>query len=145
MPKANRICKTCGTAYFYCNNCGKKDTNPQWMLMWDTENCKNVFEIVSNYAQKVYTKAVAKKKLSKCDLSKLYTFKENIRALIEEINAEDKVETKASETTETKAETKVETKDKEVAEKPKEVEKSTEEDKASSKRSGLFNNDTEAK
>ena len=90
MPKANRICKTCGKQYFFCNNCERKLNSPQWMLMWDTENCKSIFEIVSNYAQKVDSKAVAKKKLSKCDLSQQYSFTENIRVLIEEIMHEDK-------------------------------------------------------
>lgn len=92
MPKANRICKTCGKEYFFCNNCEKNINSPRWMLLWDTENCKSIFEIVSNYAQKVDSKAVAKKKLSKCDLSEQYTFTETIRSLINEIMEEEKVE-----------------------------------------------------
>lgn len=92
MPKVNRVCKTCGKEYYFCNNCKRDLNSPQWMLMWDTQNCKSIFEIVSNYAQKVDSKAVAKKKLSKCDLTHQYTFNRNIRALIDEIMKEEKTE-----------------------------------------------------
>lgn len=135
MSKANRICKTCGKAYFYCNNCNKKNADPQWMLMWDTENCKNVFEIVSNYAQKVDSKAVAKKKLSKCDLSKQYTFNEKIRDLIDEIMFEEK--------SETKVEKKVEVK--EVSEPIKTDKANENEESTPKKKGGLFSDTTEDK
>lgn len=127
MPKANRICKTCGKEYFFCNNCERKLNSPQWMLMWDTQNCKNIFEIVSNYAQKVDSKAVAKKKLSKCDLSQQYTFNKNIRALIEDIMHEDKVE-------ETKDNT-------EVSRKTIRHDKEEDSDTSPKKKSGLFRTD----
>ena len=135
MSKANRICKTCGKAYFYCNNCKRKNADPQWMLMWDTENCKNIFEIVSNYAQKVDSKAVAKKKLSKCDLSKQYTFNEKIRALIDEIMYEEKSEIKVEKKNETK----------EVSELMKKSDKNTEIEEAPKKKGGLFSEATEDK
>lgn len=136
MAKANRICKTCGKAYFYCNNCNKKNADPQWMLMWDTENCKNVFETVSNYAQNVDSKAVAKKKLSKCDLSKQYTFNEKIRALIDEIMFEEKSETKAEKKEDVK----------EVSEPIKKTDRNIEnEESTPKKKGGLFSYATEDK
>ena len=91
MGKTNRICKTCGKAYYYCSNCDKSINSPQWMLMWDTENCKAIFEIVSNYAQGVYTKEVARKKLEKCNLKEKYTFNEKIAKLIDEIMTKESV------------------------------------------------------
>lgn len=94
MPQANRVCKTCGKNYFFCSNCDKTLNSPQWMLMWCSENCKAVFEIVSDYAQKRLSKQDAKKKLEKCNLKVEYTFTEKIRNYIEEIMAEEKVETK---------------------------------------------------
>ncbi len=127
MPIANRVCKTCGKEYYYCNNCERNLNSPQWMLMWDTQNCKNIFEIVSNYAQKVDSKAVAKKKLSKCDLSQQYTFNKNIRALIEDIMHEDKVE-------ETKDNT-------EVSRKTTRHDKEEDSDTSPKKKSGLFRTD----
>lgn len=88
--QTNRICKTCGKKYFFCSNCDKNLNDPQWKLMWHDENCKNIFEIVSSYVQKQISKEVAKKKLEKCNLKELYSFKDNIRIIIEEIIAEEK-------------------------------------------------------
>ena len=89
MGKVNRVCKTCGKAYYYCSNCNKSINSPQWMLMWDTENCKNVYEIVSNYAQGVFSKDDARKRLEKCDLKQKYTFNKKIANYIDEIMKKD--------------------------------------------------------
>lgn len=91
MAQANRICKTCGKEYFFCTHCDKSLDSPQWMLMWHDENCKKVFEIASDYAQGRLPKDKAKKELNKCNLSVFYTFKENIRNILEDIMAEEKV------------------------------------------------------
>lgn len=88
MP--NRICLTCGKAYEYCSSCPTSLNLPVWKNLFDTENCKTVFETVSDYAQKVITKDVAKEKLSKCDISSKY--KENIQKYLNEIITEPKVE-----------------------------------------------------
>lgn len=91
MGQTNRICKTCGKEYYYCSNCDKSKNSPQWMLIWDTENCKNIFEIVSNFDQGVYTKEEASKKLEKCDLREKYSFNSKIIELIDKIMAKDSV------------------------------------------------------
>lgn len=87
---ANRICLTCGKAYEYCGSCPTSLNLPVWKNLFDTENCKTVFETVSDYAQKVITKDVAKEKLSKCDTSSKY--KENIQKYLDDIITEPKVE-----------------------------------------------------
>ena len=61
------------------------------MLMWHDENCKKIFEVASNYAQGAITKEDAKSELDGCNLRVFYTFKENIRTILEEILAEEKV------------------------------------------------------
>ena len=86
----NRICLTCGKAYEYCGSCPSSLNLPVWKNLFDTENCKTVFETVSDYAQKVITKEVAKKKLSNCDIS--INYKENIQKYLDDIVAEQKVE-----------------------------------------------------
>lgn len=91
MAQANRICKTCGKEYFFCSHCEKSLNSPQWMLMWHDENCKMVYEIASDYAQGRISKKDAKERLAKCDLKVLYTFNENIRNILEDIMAEEKV------------------------------------------------------
>lgn len=83
----NRICLTCGKAYEYCGSCPSSLNLPVWKNIFDTENCKTVFETVSDYAQKAITKQVAKERLLKCDTCGV--FKNNIKNLIEDINKED--------------------------------------------------------
>lgn len=87
----NRVCLTCSKAYEYCGSCPSSLNLPVWKSLFDTENCKIVFETVSDYAQKVITKESAKGKLSKCDLNT--TFKEKINNLIKDIVAEENIET----------------------------------------------------
>ena len=93
----NRICLTCGKPYEYCGSCPSSLNLPVWKNIFDTENCKTVFETVSDYAQNAITKESAKVRLSKCDVSGV--FKNNIKNLIEDINAKDvkNIETKKKE------------------------------------------------
>lgn len=83
----NRICLTCGKPYEYCGSCPSSLNLPVWKNIFDTENCKTVFETVSDYAQNEITKELAKVRLSKCDISGV--FKNNIQKLINDINEED--------------------------------------------------------
>lgn len=88
----NRVCLTCGKAYEYCGYCPTSKNLPMWMNLFDTENCKNVFETVSDYAQGAISKETAATNLSLCDLSKVSTYKENIQKIVSEIidNKNDK-------------------------------------------------------
>ena len=93
----NRICLTCGKSYEYCGSCPSSLNLPVWKNLFDTDNCKTVFETVSDYAQKAITKESAKVRLSKCDVSGV--FKDNIKNLIDDINEKDikNIETKENE------------------------------------------------
>lgn len=88
----NRICLTCSKTYEYCGSCPSSLNLPVWKNLFDTENCKIIFETASDYAQKVITKELAKEKLSKCDLSCTNNLKEQIKELVTEIVMEEKVE-----------------------------------------------------
>jgi uncharacterized membrane protein len=99
---ANRICLTCGNAYEYCGSCPTSLNLPVWKNIFDTENCKIVFETVSDYAQNVITKDVAKEKLSKYNTSG--KCKENIRKYLKDIMAESKAEIVVETETETEIE-----------------------------------------
>lgn len=90
----NRICLACGKPYEYCGSCPSSLNLPVWKNIFDTENCKTVFETVSDYAQNAITKESAKIRLSKCDVSGV--FKDNIKNLIDDINEKDikNIETK---------------------------------------------------
>lgn len=79
----NRICLTCGKHYEYCGSCPSSLNLPVWKNIFDTDNCKTVFETVSDYAQKAITKESAKTRLSKCDVSGV--FKKQIQNYVDEI------------------------------------------------------------
>lgn len=84
----NRVCLCCGNAYEYCGTCRKNVNLPAWKNLFDTENCKDVFQIVSDYEQKAIDKERARKMISACDVTK--TFVPKIKKTLEEITAEPK-------------------------------------------------------
>lgn len=87
----NRVCLCCGNAYEYCGTCRKNVNLPAWKNLFDTENCKEIFQIVSDYEQKAIDKEKAKKMISACDIKQ--TFKDKIKKTVDEITAEPKKET----------------------------------------------------
>lgn len=44
-----RICHTCGKQYEYCPACGKYRSLPKWMINWCGQECKDVFDVLTNY------------------------------------------------------------------------------------------------
>lgn len=64
----NRICLACGKAYEYCGSCPSSLNLPVWKNIFDTENCKTVFETglvimhrmqsLKNLQRKDYLKAI---------------------------------------------------------------------------------------
>ena len=90
----NRKCLACGNAYRYCGSCPNSLNLPVWKNIFDTENCKTVFETVSDYAQNAITRESAKNKLAECNIS--MNFKENIQKYITEITMEDSEKAKTN-------------------------------------------------
>ena len=86
----NRICLCCGNAYEYCGSCRNGINLPAWKNLFDNENCKDVFQTVSDYEQKAIDKTKAKRILASCDLK--HTFKSNIAKVVDEIVKEEKKE-----------------------------------------------------
>ena len=60
MVKDNKTCILCGKKYSYCSRCSEFDHLPRWMECYCSENCKNIFNILSGYTMKDYTKEEAK-------------------------------------------------------------------------------------
>lgn len=44
-----RVCHTCGKEYEYCPNCSAFSSQPRWKANWDTEECKDVWNILVRY------------------------------------------------------------------------------------------------
>lgn len=47
MAKANRICRTCGNAYYFCPTCGTHE--PSWKKLYDTEECMEAYNALASY------------------------------------------------------------------------------------------------
>lgn len=47
-----KTCIVCGKKYEYCRHCDKNGKNEKWKTNYCSENCKDVFDIISKYANK---------------------------------------------------------------------------------------------
>lgn len=102
----NATCDICGKPYRVCNSCKEVKSFTPWRTVTDTMQHYIIFLALSEYT-KTKDKEKAKEELSKCDLSELDTFNENIKSVIKEIMAEEKiVETVSKETVEENVEIK---------------------------------------
>lgn len=78
MGKINKICYVCNKSYKHCYSCPSDLQHPSWMEMFDTENCKNIFNILCKHGQKMISDEETRELLNDCDLSQKDTFAENI-------------------------------------------------------------------
>ena len=104
----NAACDICGKKYHICSSCKEVKSFTPWRTVTDTMQHYIIFLALSEYT-KTKDKEKAKEELSKCDLSELDTFNENIKTVIKEIMAEEKekvVETVSEETVEENVEIK---------------------------------------
>ena len=96
----NATCDICGKKYHICSSCKEVKSFTPWRTVTDTMQHYLIFLALSEYT-KTKDKEKAKEELSKCDLSELDTFNENIKSAIKEIMAKEKnVETVSEETVE---------------------------------------------
>lgn len=89
--KHNAECAICGKGYTMCYSCNDRMSAP-WKLHCDTAEHYKIFQIVSGYTAKVYTKEEAAERFDKVDLSDLNELRDNIKSIIEEIIAVDDAE-----------------------------------------------------
>lgn len=67
--KNNRKCICCSEEYRYCNSCAEDRMKEPWNSIYHNANCKDIFNIASDYLANAITKEEAKEKFDKCDLS----------------------------------------------------------------------------
>lgn len=88
----NRKCVICGKSYSFCNHgCSEDRGKPAWMTMFDSANCRAIYNTAVNATVgHALTKAEAKKRLKKLDLSAVSTenFNPIVKGWIEEITGE---------------------------------------------------------
>lgn len=87
----NRICKCCKKEYEYCPVCKEYSTLPRWMTEFDTEKCKEVFNIVSAYNMGLADKEKVKLVLDRYNITDYNCFKESITNKLNEIFKESEI------------------------------------------------------
>lgn len=80
-----RICSVCKHAYKYCPACKEDAKKPTWLFAFCSENCRNIYNITSDFENKQLTDIEAKAKLEKLDLSRKEYFGESYKNSIASI------------------------------------------------------------
>lgn len=107
----NATCDICGKKYHMCQTCKSITSYQPWRTVTDTLSHYAIFLALSEYT-KTKDKETAKEELSKCDLSELESFNDNIKAAIKSIMTEDRPTIKISKKEKSrKVEAEAETKD----------------------------------
>ena len=81
----NRKCAICGKMYSYCPGCGEDKDKPAWMTTFDSNNCRMIYKITSNYIGKAITIDQAREQLKEYDLTRTDKYNEVIAGRIDEI------------------------------------------------------------
>ena len=84
-----RICLCCGKEYEYCPNCGGSKT--PWKVNYDTEACKELFNIVSAYNMNLVNEDKVKEVLDKHSITDFSVYKDSIRNLLNKLFTKQKV------------------------------------------------------
>lgn len=83
--KINATCAICGKGYHLCMSCKDMISLTPWKKHTDTSEHYKIYQIIHGYSTKVYTKAEAKAKLKKVDLSDFDMLRDNIKSVIIDI------------------------------------------------------------
>lgn len=85
MGNKERICSVCKRTYKYCPACKEDAKKPTWLFAFCSENCRNIYNITSDFENNQITDIEAKAKLEKLDLSRKEYFGESYKNSIASI------------------------------------------------------------
>ena len=68
MAKPNRKCFFCGKEYHYCSTCPNDIKKPSWYVMWCSEQCKALDNIVAAHRTGKITTEEAKNKINELNI-----------------------------------------------------------------------------
>ena len=89
MKQKLRQCCVCGEKYHFCPHCPQDGRSEIWYTTFCSENCKNVYEVTSNFDDGIISKPEAKNKLLNLNLSKQDNFGESYKKVIKRITDEE--------------------------------------------------------
>lgn len=79
-----RTCACCGKTYKYCPTCGK-DIKKPWLAICDTEECREVLNIISAYNMGTVDKDRVKAVLDKYNVKDFSKYKKSISDKLNEL------------------------------------------------------------
>lgn len=88
--KVIRHCYACGKEYTYCPSCSEDKDKPIWMFSFDTEKCRNLFQLTSDYLAGNMTKNDVIKELEEYDFTDKVKYESSIMKMISECKKENK-------------------------------------------------------
>lgn len=80
-----RICKVCGQSYSYCPTCYGDRHKPTWYMMFCSDKCHDLWNIVCAYQTGQMTKDEAKETLEKLGAINMDTLDIKLREIVKEI------------------------------------------------------------
>lgn len=90
MSNYKRYCYCCGAEYEYCPTCRQYASQPKWRALYDTEECKAIFDVLSGYSIEVYSKDDVVSVLDKYNIKEFGKYKPKIAEKLSEIVSLDK-------------------------------------------------------
>ena len=100
MERKERTCAVCRQNYKFCPHCNEDKNKPLWLLTFCSSNCKNIYDVTSQFEDNRIGINEAKTQLDKLDLSKLSSFGESYKSTISKINASTAIIDKTDDITE---------------------------------------------
>lgn len=85
MPKANRTCHCCGREYYYCPSCPDDRRDPRIYVMWDSELCREIFNVLTEESTKKISTLECKEKLIELGVTQDTVLKESVRKHIDRV------------------------------------------------------------
>ena len=83
-----RTCFCCGKAYHYCPHCDVDRDKPSWYFIFDSDNCRKVFDACQRYSTGECNAEQTRQKLDKRDLTNKSDFLPDVLGVIEKVFAE---------------------------------------------------------
>lgn len=86
-----RTCCVCRHSYHFCPVCNEEDKNKEpWYFVYCSENCKNIYNVMSSFENGKIDAETANEQLSKLDLSQKDNFGDSYKNTLSKISTEIK-------------------------------------------------------
>lgn len=89
MAKYVQTCLLCKQTYEYCGGCSKYKHLPTFMTTFCSQNCKDIYQVMTNFEGKILTKEEAKRQLMNLDISRHDYYTKSFATSYDRIMADD--------------------------------------------------------